>query len=219
MGITKPSTHLHPAISTSTQLHPPPLSSFQPPPSSLQYPQQYLNQNIALNWAISPNLGRKIENCPFCLKISTHGILEPLIPNLDLDLWNSDPKIDFCANLGPKIQSFLFCLKIGTHSISKMLIPNPDLDFWNSDPKIHFWVILVENVKVICFSWKLARMASWRCWFLFQHYFSEFPTLNPFLGKFGPKKSKLFILPENWYTCYLGIADFCSKISFLNFKI
>ena len=33
---------------TSTQLHP-------PPPSSLQHSQQYLNQNIARNWAISPN--------------------------------------------------------------------------------------------------------------------------------------------------------------------
>ena len=45
-GITKPCPHLHPAPSTSTQLHPPPPSSFQPPPSSLQHPQQYLNQNI-----------------------------------------------------------------------------------------------------------------------------------------------------------------------------
>ena len=67
MGIAKPCTHLHPApststqlISTSTQLHPPPHSLFQPPPSSLQHPQQYSNQNIARNWAISPNLGRKI---------------------------------------------------------------------------------------------------------------------------------------------------------------
>ena len=81
-GITKPCTHLHPApstsiqlhpasftstqlISTSNQLHPPPPSSFQSPPSSLQHPQQYLNQNIAPNWAIFPNLGQKIKNCPF----------------------------------------------------------------------------------------------------------------------------------------------------------
>ena len=67
-GITKPCTHLHPApsnstqlISTSTQLHPPPLSSFKPPPSSLQHPQRYKNQNIASNWAISPNLRRKFK--------------------------------------------------------------------------------------------------------------------------------------------------------------
>ena len=70
---------------TSTQLHPPPPSLFQPPPSSLQHPQQYLNQNIARNWTISPNLGQKIKSCPFRLKIGTFGILEVLIPNLDLD--------------------------------------------------------------------------------------------------------------------------------------
>ena len=70
---------------TSTQLHPPPHSSFQPTPSSLQYPQQYMNQNIAHSWAISPNLGRKIKKCPFRLKISTHGTLEVLIPNPNLD--------------------------------------------------------------------------------------------------------------------------------------
>ena len=134
--ITKPCTHLHPAPSTSTQLisaftqlHPPPLSSFQPPSSSLQQPQQYLNQNIACNWAISPNLGRKIKSWPFWLKIDTHGILEVLIPNPGLDFWSSDPKTHFWAHLGPKIQSCPFCLKIGAHSISRILIPNPDLDF------------------------------------------------------------------------------------------
>ena len=139
MGITKPCTHLHPAlsittqhhpapststqfISTSTQLYPPPPSSFQPPPSSLQHPQQYLNQNIARNSAISPNLGHKIKSCPFRLKIGTHGILEVLIPNPDLDFSNFDPKIHFWANLGPKSQSCPFCLKIGTHGISMILI-------------------------------------------------------------------------------------------------
>ena len=53
---------------TSTQLH-------LPLPSSLQQPQQYLNQNIARNWEISPNLGRKIKSCQFWLKISTCSIL------------------------------------------------------------------------------------------------------------------------------------------------
>ena len=119
LGITKP----------CTQLHPPTPSSFQPSPSSLQHPQQYLNQNIARDWAISPNLGRKLKSCQFWLKIGTHSILEVLIPNPDLDFRNSDPKIHFWANLCPKIQSCLFCLKIGANSISRMLIPNPDLDF------------------------------------------------------------------------------------------
>ena len=130
---------VHPAPSTSTQLHPPPSSSFQPSPSSLQHPQQYSNQNIARNWAISPNLGRKIQSCPFWLKIGSLGILEVLIPNPDLDFWNSDPKIHFWLNLGPKSQRCPFCLNIGTHGISKMLILIPKLIFWNSDPKFHFW--------------------------------------------------------------------------------
>ena len=69
---------------SSTQLHPPPPNSFQPPLSSLQHLQQYLNQNIARNWTISPNLGKKIKSCPFWLKIGTHVILEVLIPNQDL---------------------------------------------------------------------------------------------------------------------------------------
>ena len=120
-GITKLCTHLHP-----------------PPPSSLQHPQRYLNQNIARNWTIFPNLGRKIKSCPVWLKISTHGILEVLIANPDLDFWNCNLKIHFWANLCPKIQCCPFCPKIGAHSISRMLIPNPDLNFWNSDPKIHF---------------------------------------------------------------------------------
>ena len=155
-------------ISTSTQLHSPPPSLFQPPPSSLQHPQQYLNQNIARNWAISPNLGQKIKSCPFWLKIGTHGILEVLIPNPDLDFWNSDPKIHFWANLGPKIQSCPFCLKIGAHSISRMLIPNPDLDFWNSNLQSIFGQNWAEKFKVVHFDWKLAHMVYRGCWFLFR---------------------------------------------------
>ena len=58
MGMNKPCTHLYP-----------------PPPSSLQHPQRYKNQNIAHNWAISSNLGRTIESCPFCLKLSTLGFI------------------------------------------------------------------------------------------------------------------------------------------------
>ena len=103
---------------SSTQLHQPPSSSFQPPPSSLQHPQQYLNQNIARNWAISQKSGPKTKNCPFWLKTGTHGIMEVLIPNPDLDFWNFDPKTHFWANLGPKSQSCPFCLKIG-HIVSQ----------------------------------------------------------------------------------------------------
>ena len=153
--ITKPCTHLHPASSTSTQLHPAPPSSFQSPLNSLQHPQEYLNQNIASKWAISPNLGQKIKSCPFRLKIGTQGILEVLILNPDLDFWNSDPKIHFWPNLGPKIHSCLFCLKTGAHSISGMLIPNPDLDFWHFDHKIYFWANLGPKTESCPFCLKI----------------------------------------------------------------
>ena len=87
MGITKPCTYLHPAPSTSTQLHPPLPSSTHLHPAHFN-----LHPNIARNWAVSQNLGQKIKRCPFWLKIGTHGILEVLIPNLDLDFWNFEPK-------------------------------------------------------------------------------------------------------------------------------
>ena len=60
-------------------------------------------------------------------------------------------------------------------------------------------------------------MVSGGCRFLFQHYFSEFAALNPFLGKFGPKRSLLSILDENWHTEYPEDADSYTVISFLNF--
>ena len=62
-------------------------------------------------------------------------------------------------------------------------------------------------------------MVSQGCWFLFQHWFSEFQILISFLGKFGPKKSKLPVLTENWYIWYLKDADSYFNISFMNFYI
>ena len=105
-------------------MHPPLPSSSQPPPSSLEPAQQHLNQNIARNLAISTNLDRKIKSCPFWLKIGTHGILEVLIPNPDLDFLKFRPQNPFLGKFGSK------------------------------------------KSKLFLFSWKLARMASWRCWFL-----------------------------------------------------
>ena len=166
---------------TSTQLHP-------PPPSSLQHPQQYLNQNIARNWAIFPNLDQI-----------------------------SNPKIHFWANLGPKIQSCPFCLKIGTHGISRMLILIPTLVFWISNTNFFSGQIGAKKVKVVCVNWKKAQMISWGCWFLFQHYFYECPSLNSFLGKSGPKKI-LSVFPENWHAWHLHDANFYSNISFLNVR-
>ena len=140
---------------SSTQLHPPPPSSFQPPTSSLQHPQQYLKQNIAFNWAISPNLGRKIKSCPLWLKIDT-------------------------------------------------------IVFWRWWFRNQTWIfVLSENWCTKCLK---DTDSESRLRFL------KFWPQNPFLGKFGPKKSKMSVLSENWYTWYLKHADSYSNISFLNFK-
>ena len=170
-----------------------------------------LNPDLDL-WNFDPkihcwaNLDPKSQSCPFCLKIGTHSISRMLIPNPDLGFWSFDPKIHFGANLDPKIQSCLFCLKIGALRISRMLIPNPNLDFWNfasKNPKSIFGQI-----------W----YTSQGCWFLFQHYFSEFQILISFLGKFGPKKSKLSSLVENWHTECLDDFNSYSDIIFLSFE-
>ena len=125
-----------------------------------------------------------------------------LIPNPELSFWNFDTKIYFWANFGQRSQSCLFCLKIGTHCILRMLILIPTLVFWISNSNFIFGQIWAKKVKVVCFNWKLAHTkklkvvqfgwklahrVSRRCWFLFRHYFSQFPTLNPFLDKFESK--------------------------------
>ena len=80
----------------------------------------------------------KIQSCPFWLKIGTYSILEVLFLNLDLNLWNSGPKICFWANFSRKSQSCLFCPKIGIHGIWWMLLSIPTLVFWISNPKSIF---------------------------------------------------------------------------------
>ena len=82
-------------------------------------------------------------------------LLEVLIPNPELDFWNSEPKIHFWANVSPKIQNCSFSLKIGTHGISRMLILIPTLVFWISNPYFLFWQIWAKTVKVVHFNWKL----------------------------------------------------------------
>ena len=172
-GITK--------LCTQTQLHPPPPSLFQPPPSSFQSPPsslehpQYLDQNIAGNWAICPNLDRKIKSYLFWLKIGTHGILEVLIPDPDLDFWSSYPKINFWVNLDPKIESCLLCLKIGAHSIPRMLIPIPDLEFWNSNPKTHFCTNFCRKSQSSSFFLKIGMHGTLT---MLIHSYSDISFLN-----------------------------------------
>ena len=54
--------------------------------------------------------GLKSQNCPFCLKIGAHAILEELIPNPDLDFGNSDPTIQFLRKFQPKKHSLLILI-------------------------------------------------------------------------------------------------------------
>ena len=163
------------------------------------------------------NLGPKIQSCPICLKIGTNSISRTLIPNPALDFWNFDPKVHFWANLGPNSQSFPFHLKIGTHGISSILILIPTLCFWISNPNFLFGQIWAKKVKVVRFNWKLAHVISRGCWFLFQHQSHEIPT--SFFGKFGPEKSKLFVLSKSSHKWYLEDADSYFNICFLNFQL
>ena len=100
---------------------------------------------IRHNWAISQNLGQKVRSCPFWLKIGTGGILVVLIPNLNLNFWNSDLKIQYLGKMGRKILSCPFCLKIGAHHIWRMLILIATLVFRICNPKSIFGQIWVEK--------------------------------------------------------------------------
>ena len=90
------------------------------------------------------------------------------------------------------------------------------ISFLNFLPKIFFFgQIWVEKVKLVCFAWKSAYGISRGRWFLLWHYFCEFPTLNPFLGKFGLGKSKLLVcLKINTY----GISRILIPILMLVFS-
>ena len=120
----------------STQLYPPPPNSFQPPPSSLQHLQQYLNQNIARNWAISPNLGQKIKSCLFWLKSGTHVKLEVLIPNQDWDL-KFRPQNPLLGKFVPKN------LKLSVSSENWYTQYRKDADF---EPRLRFLKFWRQNL-------------------------------------------------------------------------
>ena len=142
-------------ISTSTQLHLPPPSSFQPPPSSLQHPQQYSNQNIARNWAIFPNLGRKIQ---ICLTENWHtwytGGADSEFRLIFLKLW---PQDQFLGKFRPK-KSELPVLHENWHTWYLEDVHSfPDISFLNFLPKVHFWA----NLDL-----KIGRHGILRVWIL-----------------------------------------------------
>ena len=133
---------------TSTQLHSPPPSSFQPSLSSCNINRTKISHVIGQFPKFRP-INSKLS----VLTIDTHSILELLIRNPNLDFWNSDIKSNFGANLDRKSQSCPFGLKIGTHGILRMWILIPTLVFWIFDPKSAFGQLWSEKINTVCFAW------------------------------------------------------------------
>ena len=163
-------------------------------------------------WA---NLGPKSQSCPFSLKIGSHGISRMLIFIPTLVFWISHPKFIFGKISAKKVVKVVrFFWKLA-HMVSREDANSYSKIFFRiSNSKFLFGQIWAKKVK----TWKLAPVVSRGCWFLLQYLFSEFQTRNRFLGRSAPKKSNLFILPENWHTWYLEDADSYFNICFLNFK-
>ena len=88
-----------------------------------------------------------------------------------------------------------------------MLILNPDIDFWNSEPTIHFWANLGPKSQRCPFCLKIGTHGISSMLILIPTLVFWISILIFFLGKFGPKKSKLSVWTENWHTWYLGSAD------------
>ena len=146
------------------------------------FPWQFLQKQESSNFNLI---------CFWRLVWSLWKIMLILIPNPDLDFWNSDPKIHFWANLGPKIQSCPLCLKIGTHNISRMVIPNPDLDFWNFDPKIYFWANLGSKIQSCPFCLKIGTHGISKMLILIPTLVFWISNPNSLFGQIWAKKVKV----------------------------
>ena len=179
MCITKPCTQLHP-----------------PPPSSLQQPQQYSNQNTTRNWTISPNLGRKIQSCPFWQNWFT-WYLGGADSEYRLRISKFRPQTPYLGKFGPKRTKLSVLSRYWHAWYLKDADAYSYISFVNFQTKIHFRQIWAKKVKVVRFVWKLTHMVPRGWWFLFQELFSGFQTKNRFLVIFRPKKSNLCILVED----------------------
>ena len=141
-----------------------------------------------------------------------------LIPNPDLDFLKFWPQNPFLANLGLKSQSCPFCLKIDTHGISEMLILIPTLVFWISNPNFPFWANMAQKIQSCLLCLKIGTHGISRMLILIPTLVFWIWNPNFLLGKFGPNKSKLSVLTENWQACYLEDTGSYSNISFINFQ-
>ena len=93
-----------------------------------------------------------------------------------------------------------------------------NISFLKFQPQTHFWANLGQKSQSWLFCLKTGTHVISRLLILVQHQFSEFQNLNPFLGKFEPKNSKLSTLAENWHTECLDGAYSYSNITFPSFQ-
>ena len=77
----------------------------------------------------------KFEVVHFDGKNGAGGILVVLIPNLDLNFWNSDPKIQYLGKFEPKNSKLSVLPKNWYTWYLEMLILIPTLAFWIYKPK------------------------------------------------------------------------------------
>ena len=160
-----------------------------------------------------------VQTSPFCLNIVPHTISRMLIPNPDLDFWNFNTKINFCANLATKIESCSCCLKNRAPSISRLPIPNPKCGFWNSDSQKNFWAILTSKMEIWPFCLKIAVYTIWRM--LIPNPDLDFWNSNHknnFWASLCPNLSNLSVLSEYRSTYYLKDANSKSRLRFLKFR-
>ena len=138
--------YVHPAPSTSTQ--------FSATTSTLLEPKYCMS---LVNF---PKLRQKISKFSALTKKWYKWYLGVLIPDPDLDFWNSDSKIRFWANLDQKSKSCLCCLKIGKYGNSRMLILIPTLAFRISNSESIFRQIWAKMFKVFHFARKFVILAQ-----------------------------------------------------------
>ena len=135
-----------------------------------------------------------------------HFSLHPALCNTLNNIWT---KILYIIGQFPQIQAKKLKVIHFDWKLAHMVYwrcsfqPNPDFDFWYSDLKVYCRGNLGPKFQSCLFYLKIGSHRISRMQILnpdLQFWNSELPTLNPLLGKFGLKKSKLFVLPEIWHT-------------------
>ena len=80
----------------------------------------------------------------FWLKIGRHGILEALIPNLDLDFWNSDTQKSIFGQIWSEKLSFFL------ENWHKWYVEDvdsySDIGYLHFQPEIHFWANFWQKI-------------------------------------------------------------------------